>query len=176
MTANAMQSDRDNCAAAGMNDFIIKPIEVDALWRTLLKWYRPPQQAPEQVPAQKHTQDLSGVLLAIEGLNVAKGIQLCMGKETLYVSILRKYLAGQKNVVAELRAAIAAQDSNTAARLAHTLKSTSTYAGAEQVQELAGQIEQAFKDIRTGEDIKALVDALDLAITPLMLRLEEALG
>ncbi|MBY0443672.1 MAG: response regulator, partial [Burkholderiales bacterium] len=36
MTANAMQVDRDNCSAAGMVDFISKPIDPDALWRVLL--------------------------------------------------------------------------------------------------------------------------------------------
>lgn len=38
MTANAMQHDRDLCLAAGMQDFVAKPIEPDELWLALLKW------------------------------------------------------------------------------------------------------------------------------------------
>ncbi|MFO6420703.1 response regulator [Hylemonella sp. W303a] len=38
MTANAMQHDRDLCLAAGMQDFVAKPIEPDELWRALLDW------------------------------------------------------------------------------------------------------------------------------------------
>jgi PAS domain S-box-containing protein len=41
MTANAMQHDRDHCLAAGMQDFVAKPIEPDELWQALLRWVRP---------------------------------------------------------------------------------------------------------------------------------------
>jgi CheY-like chemotaxis protein/predicted Ser/Thr protein kinase len=41
MTANAMQSDRELCTAAGMNDFVIKPIGPEQLWLALARWIRP---------------------------------------------------------------------------------------------------------------------------------------
>ncbi|MEI6208679.1 MAG: response regulator, partial [Desulfuromonadales bacterium] len=43
MTANAMQQDRDACIAAGMNDYIAKPIDPVQLWTILLKWIHPGQ-------------------------------------------------------------------------------------------------------------------------------------
>ena len=41
LTASAFESDRRACFAAGMNDFLAKPIEPDLLFNTLLKWYPP---------------------------------------------------------------------------------------------------------------------------------------
>jgi CheY-like chemotaxis protein len=38
MTANAMQGDRQQCIDAGMDDYISKPISLDALVRLIEKW------------------------------------------------------------------------------------------------------------------------------------------
>ncbi|MBI5792062.1 MAG: response regulator [Rhodocyclales bacterium] len=43
MTANAFSEDRAACYAAGMNDFLTKPVVPDTLFETLLKWLAPPR-------------------------------------------------------------------------------------------------------------------------------------
>jgi signal transduction histidine kinase/ActR/RegA family two-component response regulator len=48
MTANAFAEDRERCLAAGMNDFMAKPVDRQRLAAVLVKWLRPAQQNTEQ--------------------------------------------------------------------------------------------------------------------------------
>jgi two-component system sensor histidine kinase/response regulator len=47
MTANAMTGDREKCLAVGMNDHIAKPIDVNELLNTLVRWITPRARAKQ---------------------------------------------------------------------------------------------------------------------------------
>jgi CheY-like chemotaxis protein len=54
VTANAMASDRADCMAAGMNDFVAKPFKAADLKACMLRWLDP--QAPSERSAQQASQ------------------------------------------------------------------------------------------------------------------------
>ena len=47
LTANAFTSDKARCLAAGMNDFIAKPINPDGMFATLVKWLSREPEGPD---------------------------------------------------------------------------------------------------------------------------------
>jgi len=48
MTANAMQQDKEACLEAGMNDLIVKPVEPEKLFNTLISWITPNKSDPKR--------------------------------------------------------------------------------------------------------------------------------
>jgi CheY-like chemotaxis protein/HPt (histidine-containing phosphotransfer) domain-containing protein len=161
MTANAMQADRDRCAEAGMNDYLAKPIDPDEMFSVLAKWAKPaPKAEPDGIPE------------GVPGLDTALGLKRVRGKRPLYLDMLRKFSAGQRNAVLEVRKALAAGDAGTAERVAHTLKGTAGNIGAPGVQAEAAAVESA---IRQGGDTVPLLATLEASLGSLVAHLDRHL-
>jgi PAS domain S-box-containing protein len=174
MTANAMQADRKRCLAAGMNDHIAKPIEPEDLWKTLLKWVklRHPPSAPE--PGNKTADELS-FLPDIEGLDSNNALRRVLGKKTLYGSMLRKFINGQKSVVTAICGALQENAWEGAERLAHTLKGVAGNIGATEVASLATQLESALNERQPRSQIDAYLQRLSAPLDHLIGQLERHL-
>ena len=110
--------------------------------------------------------------LAIEGLDVRTGLSYVMGSGALYLSLLRKFVPGQRDTVAKIRAALDDGDPVTAERLAHTLKGVAGTIGAGALQALAAEADRRLKAGEARVTIDAALDRLE----PALLRLCEALA
>jgi len=171
MTANAMMGDRDRCLAAGMNDHIAKPIEPEDLWSVLLKWIKPgPALGAPAAPSAA-----TPPLAPIEGLDMAAALRRVLGKEALFVSMLRKFIAGQASAPAGILGALEGEDWTTAERIAHTLKGVSGNIGATDLQARAEVLETAIRERQPLLGIRALLHGLEGPLETLVARLREAL-
>ena len=176
MTANAMTGDRERCIEAGMNDHVAKPIDPEDLWRKLHRWvrHRHPRSAganTAQAPVAPPDAPASPSFAAIPGLDVATGLRLAMGREALYLSLLGRFITSQADFPERMHHALAAADWLTAERLAHTLKGVAAQVGADELRNLATQLEEA---VRRQDALPVLTAALT-EIAARLLELSDAI-
>jgi signal transduction histidine kinase/CheY-like chemotaxis protein len=185
MTANAMQADKDRCMAAGMNGYVSKPINPEELWRTMLAWIRPraglgqAAELPPPAAAPSEQQQPDSVLAAlrtVEGLDADRGLGLSNHNASLYLAMLGKFVKSQEHTVEDIRQAMAAADTGTAERLAHTLKGLAASIGAEPLRQSMSDIEQAVHTDRETESIIVLLEPARVQLQALISALRATPG
>ncbi len=175
MTANAMASDQEKCLAAGMNDYIAKPIDPDKMIGILAKWVTPAQ--PAVPPAAPEAEATPGpeALPDLPGVKVADGVHRMGGNVKSYYTILEKFRRNQQNVIADIRLALSMNDCEKAEHLAHTLKGISGTLGAEGVQNMASKLGTHIRESREARFIEPVLPALDRELTVLFASIDRAL-
>jgi CheY-like chemotaxis protein len=166
MTANAMVGDRDKALAAGMNDHIPKPIDIEQMYATIARWLR-----PDAVPgpwAARPPGAAAGTSDALPGIDTQAGLALMGGDPRLYRRLLRLFRDGFADFPSRVDAALSRGDRGEVRRLAHTLKGTAANLGATAVQRIATELEQACGDGTPAQAITGLSEALARELAPVI--------
>ncbi|WP_174874054.1 PAS domain S-box protein [Vogesella oryzae] len=167
MTANASQSDRDACLAAGMNDHIGKPVDLAQLLKALLAHTGRPASTVSATEDAAHEEQLP----EIEPL---ENIQRRFGGElTIYRSALAQFVPEQQQLLADLNDAIRVADSQKARRLCHSIKGSAATLGALGLARMAATLE---KQYLAGKSPAAdTIDMLTAMLHAAHLQLQQAL-
>jgi PAS domain S-box-containing protein len=160
MTANALPEDREACFAAGMNDYVAKPIRAEELV-SALKRARPLANGDGGADTVEYVALDDGALASLREL----------GGEDFLGEVIGAFLADAPGLLATLRSSLADGSTEVLRRAAHTLKSNGATLGAAEFAELCRTLEQQAK---SGEldGAAELVERIEQEYGPL----EEALA
>jgi two-component system, sensor histidine kinase and response regulator len=171
MTANAMAGDREKALAAGMNDHIAKPIDVNELLATLSRWIKP--RRAETIEATPSNAADSGGLPAIEAIDTAAGLATVRGDRARYRQLLNSFVQRQRDFVAQFNEALNTDRTYTAARKVQTLKGMAAAIGAKDLRARAMELEQVCLEgrkeeitrllNRASDELAAIIRALEVA-------------
>ena len=167
MTANAMASDREACLAAGMNDHVGKPFDLDCLVAVLRQHAgRHAHEAAAATSADACTSAATNKCAlavpfaqaaAAAGVDIDAALRRLDGRQDYYLRMLSGFLKELPAMPGHLQAFTANGDAVSAARLLHTLKGSAATLGASALAACAQQGEKQLAGAPAPEEFASVV-------------------
>ena len=150
MSARAFQKDKEECYEAGMNSYIVKPIDPSLLYEDLAK-YLPlaaegsgsPVKAviAEKAPLSEEDNNFISQFLKVRNFDAASGLYHANNNKNIYLRILHGFIRDYGGNNFELRKLIETAKFEEATRITHTIKGLCGTIGSGHVQSLGAAVE-----------------------------------
>ncbi|MCQ2055371.1 MAG: response regulator [Fibrobacter sp.] len=175
MSARAFQKDKEECYDAGMNAYVVKPIDPTLLYEELAKYLSVAAEAPQvqtrtlvSSDTTQHATDDSGFInkfAKVRDFNATNGLYHANSNKTLYLKILQGFVRDYGGNGFELRKLVENMQFEEATRVTHTIKGLCGTIGSVHVQTLGAAVENSLSQkIQNFEEFDAFEKALhDLA-------------
>jgi CheY-like chemotaxis protein/HPt (histidine-containing phosphotransfer) domain-containing protein len=151
MTAEAMQGDREGFLAAGMNDYVAKPIRTQELVAAISR--APRRTQPERVPGAPVSRP------AVDAAVLTRLAESMGGDDAFVTELIEQFVTDSPPLVAAARKGLEAGDAGEVRRAAHTLKSNAATFGANELSDRSSRLEAAAK-AGTLDDAPEQIDAI----------------
>lgn len=150
LTAGATATERDMTVAAGMDDFLTKPIDPLQLTRTLRRHVEAFRGESLPLMPRAPVADIGAAAEQdwpeLPGLRVAEVRERLADDRALFIRLLGRFLNESVELLTQTQQAVRQGDAATAAARLHSLRGQTSNMGAMEVANLAGQLERQAKD------------------------------
>ena len=169
LTAHALASDRERCYAAGMDDYVTKPIDPRRLAAVIGQLIHPGSSAPADAPVAVEARAAPATAARpVAAIDLAR-LDDVTGDDLLFrCELLTAYLASAGALVAALDAALTLGDDVSIRRGAHQLRGASLNVGADLMAAFAERLEAGEYDGRSALNLAELWSATRTAVEHLI--------
>ncbi|HKJ64335.1 MAG TPA: response regulator, partial [Desulfopila sp.] len=174
LTAHAMEGDKERCLAAGMNDYLTKPVTPAALVDILEKYLSaapaPKQQRIDSEEASQKEREAGDYIFHATELE-----RRVLNDKALARSIVEKFVVDMEHQLRRLDTCIIEKDHTQLKRQIHKMKGAVASVGAIKMQQAIIDIENHLELGRKGPDLNRYGDIIDTHFQEVRVKMEEYL-
>ncbi len=138
LTAHSMDTDREKCLTAGMNDYLSKPLRFETFGAMVERWISGRVAEPGAEPEHDKTDEKKAPIF-----DEADLLLRLMGDSELARILIDGFLGDAGNQIVSLKECLSAGDLLSTRRFAHTLKGAAANIGAPRFRAVASEMEKA---------------------------------